>query len=146
MKDQPKQGIFLDALLEGVGRQGWFEFLNKKVFFWVSKDDLVKMICAWQYSGKPQWVITVNTRPLLQQYSDKASVSDQNTGSLYSMRKRGPKSFVPFNDCPIKANIKELIIDYQVSNFSDFVISVDECIGNKVSEERVFRVVRHIWP
>jgi hypothetical protein len=146
MRDWPEQGIFLDDLLEGVGRQGWFEFLNGKVFFWVSKDELIKMICAWQYSGKPQWVITVNTRPLLQQYSDITFVSDQNTGSLYSKRKRGPKSFAPFNSCPVKTGIKELAIDYQVPNLSNFVVSVDECIGNKVNGERVFRVVRHIWP
>jgi len=146
MKDWPEQGICLDDLLEGVGRQEWFEFLNRKVFFWVSKDELIKMICAWQYSGKPQWVITINTRPLLQQYSDKAYVSDQNTGSLYSRRKRGPKSFTPLNSCPVKAGIKELAIDDQVPNLPDFVVSVDECVGNKVNGERVYRVVQHIWP
>ena len=146
MRDWPEQGICLDDLLEGVNRQEWFEFLNSKVFFWVPRDELIKMICAWQYSGKPQWVITVNTRQLLQQYSNKAYVSDQNTGSLYSRRKRGPKSFVPFNSCSVKTNIKELAIDDGVPNLADFAVSVDECIGNKVNGERIYRLVQHIWP
>jgi len=146
MKDWPAEEIYLDDLLEEVSRQEWFEFLNGKVFFWISRDELVKMICAWQYRGKPQWVLTINTRQLLQQYSDKAYVSEQNTGSLYSRRKRGPKSFAPFSSCPAKTGIKELAVDNGVPNLSDFVVSVDECIGNKVNGERICRVVRHIWP
>ena len=104
------------------------------------------MICAWQYSGKPQWVITVNTRQLLQQYYNKAYVSDQNTGSLYSRRKRGPTSFIPLNSCSVNADIKELAIDDGIPDLADFAASVDECVGNKVNGERVYRLIRHIWP
>lgn len=147
MLDWPEQGIYLDELLDDdVTRQEWLEFLNSRVFFWVTKDELIKMICAWQYKGEPQWVITTNTKDLLEQYSAKAHVSFQNTGSLYSRRKRGPRSFIPFHECPVSSGVKELAIEYGVPNLSDFAISVDECIGEKVDDERVYRKVKHIWP
>lgn len=147
MLDWPDRDIYLDKLLDnGVTQQEWFEFLNGKVFFWVSKYELIKMMCAWQYRGKPQWIIKINTRDLLDQYADKAYVSDQNTGSLYSRRKRGPKSFIPFNECPVNSRIKELAIDYKVPNLSEFVISVDECLGGKVDEQRIYQEIKHVWP
>jgi len=147
MMDWPDQDIYLDKLLDnGVIRQEWFEFLNGKVFFWVTKNELVKMICAWQYSDEPQWVITINTKDLLEEYVDEAYVSFQNTGSLYSRRKRGPKSFIPFNECRASSGIIELAIDNGVPNLSDFTISVDECLGKKVGGERIFREIEHIWP
>lgn len=144
MLDWPKQGIYLDELLY-VPREDWLKFLNSKVFFWVSRYELIKMLCAYKYSGKSQWIITVNTRTLLQQYVDKAYVSDQNSGSLYSGRKRGPSTFVPLAKSPIKSNIIELAIDYGIPNISDFVISVHEWIGKKVNDERVYREVKQIW-
>lgn len=146
MRDWPEQDIYLDKLLDGVTRQEWFEFLNGRVFFWVTRDELIKMICAWQYRGEPQWVITINVKDLLEQYSDKAYVSYQNTGSLYSRRKRGPRSFIPFHECPVSSGVKELAIEYGVPNLSDFAISVDECTGEKVDDERVYRKMKHIWP
>lgn len=147
MMDWPDQDIYLDELLDnGVTRQEWLEFLNGKIFFWVTKNELVKMICAWQYRDEPQWVITISTKDLLEEYADKAYVSFQNTGSLYSRKKRGPKSFIPFNKCPVSSRIIELGIDYGVPNLSAFTISVDECLGKKVNEERIFREIEHIWP
>jgi len=147
MRDWPERDIYLDRLLDSdVTRQEWLAFLNRRVFFWVTKNELIKMICAWQYRGEPQWVITINTEDLLEQYSDKAYISYQNTGSLYSRRKRGPRSFIPFKECPVSSGIIELAIEYGVPNLSDFTISVDECLGEKVDEERVYREVKRIWP
>jgi len=146
MLDWPEQGIYLDALLEdNVTRQEWLRLLSGKVFFWTNRYELNKMLCAWQYRGTAQWVITVDTRALLEQYASKAYVSDQNTGSLYSGRKRGPSTFVPLVKSPVKSNIIELAIDYGIPNISDFAISVTECIGTKVNGERVCKDVKQIW-
>jgi hypothetical protein len=146
MFDWPEQGIYLDKLLEdNVTRQDWLKFLNGKIFFWVSRYELNKMLCARQYRDKPQWIITVDTRALLEQYVENAYVSDQNTGSLYSGRKRGPSTFMPFVESPVKSNIIELAIDYGIPNISDFTISVTEYVGTKVDGERVCREIKQIW-
>lgn len=147
MLDWPERGIYLDKLLDDdTTRQEWLELLNTKVFFWVSKNELTKMICAWQYRGKPQWVITLNTRDLLEQFNGKAYVTYQNTGSLYNGKKRGPKSFIPFNKCPYSSGIIELAIEFGIPNLLDFTISVDEYVGQKVYEERELKKIKHIWP
>jgi len=146
MRDWPDEGIFLDKLLEDVTRQQWFEFLNKKVFFWVTRYELIKMLCAWQYRGQSQWIMIVDTRALLEQYQDNAYLSVQNTGSLYSRRKRGINTFVPFNACPRNSNIIELAIDHGVPNIVDLTISVEEGYCIKITDgERKYKKVDTIW-
>lgn len=147
MRDWPEQDIFLDELLDdGVSRQQWLEFLNGKVFFWTSKYELTKMLCAWQYRGRPQWILKIDTRNLLEKHEGNAFVSNQNTGSLYSRKKRGPRTFVSLLDSPIRSDIIELAINDGVPDLPDFVISVDECVGRKTNDERIFQEVDHIWP
>jgi len=147
MRDWPEQDLFLDEFIDdGVTSQEWLEFLNGKVFFWTSKYELTKMLCAWQYRNKPQWIIKISARDLLEQHKENAFVSNQNTGSLYSRKKRGPETFVPLLDSPIRSDIIELAVDYGVPNLPDFVISVDECVGIKNNDERIFQEMSHIWP
>jgi len=145
MLDWSEQGIYLDELLT-VPREDWLKFLSGKVFFWVSRYELIKMLCAFKYKEIPQWIITVNTRALLEQYVDKAYISDQNSGSLYSKKQRGPSTFVPLAKSPRKSNIIELAIDYGIPNFADFVVSVKECVGRKTDGGRECREIQHIWP
>ncbi len=147
MRDRPSDGIVLTNLLEpGTSRQQWFEFLNTKTFFWVSKYAFRKMLCARLYKNKPHWVLKVDTRALLKDYSDKASVSDQNSGSLYSKKLRGPKTFVPFLQCQLKPDIKELAVDYGVPDIEKYTLSVTECVGSWQNGEPVCRKAKQIWP
>lgn len=147
MCDWPEKGIYLADLLEdGATEQIWVEFLNRKTFFWVRKYDLLKILCAPQYKDRAHWVLTVDTHALLERYADKSYLADQNSGSLYSGRKRGPNIFVPFKECPFKSNVIELAIDYGVPDVADFTISVTECIGSWEYNERKCKKVKHIWP
>jgi len=147
MLDRPSDGIFLEPLLEdGTTVQNWFEFLNSKTFFWVPEYEFKKMLCARLYRNKPHWVIMVDTRSLLGQYADNASVSDQNSGSLYSKKPRGLNTFVPLLECSIKNNIIELAIDHGVPNITEYTLCVTECIGSWQNGERVCRKVKQIWP
>jgi len=147
MCDWPQEGIYLADLLEDdVTEQQWFEFLNRKTYFWVKKYDLHKILCAPQYKNRAHWILIVNTRALLERYADKVYLCDQNSGSLYSRRKRGPNIFVPFRECPLKKNIIELAVDYGVPDIADFTISVEEYIGTKENGERICKKLKHIWP
>jgi hypothetical protein len=147
MRDRPSDGIKLANLLTpGTTVQQWFEFLNGKTFFWVSKKEFLKMLCARLYRGKPHWVITLDTHSLLGAYSHVVSVSDQNSGSLYSKKLRGPSTFVPLLTCPTENKILELTIDDGVPDIEKFTLSVDECIGSWQNDERICKKVKHIWP
>ena len=147
MRDRPSDGIVLADLLEpGTSVQEWFEFLNGKTFFWVSEYEFRKMLCARLYRNKPHWVLKVDTRALLNKYAEKASISDQNSGSLYSKKLRGLKTFVPLLQSPLKNNILELAIEHSVPDIEKYTISVVECIGSWQNGERVCRPVKQIWP
>lgn len=147
MKDRPVNGIFLDSLLEnGTTAQGWLEFLNGKTFFWVSKREFKKMLCARLYRDKPHWVLVIDARAFLGEYANKASVSDQNSGSLYSKKTRGPSTFVPLLRCQAKSNIVELAVDYAVPNIEKYTTSVVECVGTWRNGDRVCTRVRQVWP
>jgi hypothetical protein len=151
MRDRPSDGIILAKLLEaGTSVRMWLEFLNGKTFFWVPEYELTKMLCARLYRNKPHWVITVDTRALLGRYADEASISDQNSGSLYSKKLRGINTFVPFLKSPKRSNIIELAIDRGVPDITDYTVSVVECVGTYLGSypngERVCKNVKQIWP
>jgi len=147
MRDRPSDGIVLANLLEpGISVQNWLEFLNSKIFFWVSEYEFKKMLCARLYKNKPHWVLKVDTRALLKEYADKASVSEQNSGSLYSKKPRGPKTFVPLLQCWLRNDIIELAIDYGVSDIGKYTLSVVECTGYWQNGDRICKQVKQIWP
>lgn len=147
MRDRPSEGIKLTDLLEpGTTAQEWFEFLNGKVFFWVSEYEFKKMLCARLYRNKPHWVLKIDTRSLLTNYAGKASISSQNSGSLYSKKLRGPSTFVPFLNSAAKNGVMELAIEHEVSNIEEHTLSVVECVGSFENNERVCKPVKQIWP
>ncbi len=147
MKDRPSDGIVLTNLLEaGTNAQQWFEFLNRKVFFWASETEFRKMLCARLYRNKPHWVITVNARSLLAEYAGLATISEQNSGSLYSKKMRGPSTFVPLKDSPTKYGIKELAIENGVPDIERHTLSVVECVGIWENGDKVCKQTKRIWP
>lgn len=147
MRDRPSDGIILKDLLEsGTTAQEWFEFLNGKVFFWVSEYEFKKMLCARLYRDKPHWVLKINTRSLLSKYAEQARISDQNSGSLYSKKLRGPSTFVPFLESPTKNGIMELAIERGVPDIKEHTLSVVECVGLWENGERVCKPGKQIWP
>lgn len=147
MQDRPSDGIKLTDLLEpGTTAQEWFEFLNGKVFFWVSEYEFKKMLCARLYKNKPHWVLKVDTRSLLTNYAGKASISSQNSGSLYSKKLRGPSTFIPFLKSAAENGVMELSIEHEVSNIEEHTLSVVECVGSFENNERVCKPVKQIWP
>jgi len=147
MIDRPLDGIYLKGLLEDdTNSQEWFGLLNRKTFFWVKERHLRNMLCARNYRNRPHWVIKVDTRALLQRYADRVTLSNQNTGSLYSRRLRGRSTFVPFRGYPPRYDIVELAVEYDVPDIADLTISVTECVGVWENNETVCREGKKIWP
>lgn len=147
LTDRPDSGLYLSELLEdGMEPEDWFRLLSGKVFFWVSYPDFLNMLCARLYRSRPHWVLKVDTRSLLSVHVSRASVSDQNTGSLYSRRMRGRSTFTPLSSLAVRSGIKELAIDHGVRDIEQHTASVDECICHWNNGERECRELRRIWP
>jgi hypothetical protein len=142
MRDRPEDGICLDKCLVGITPQQWFEFLNKKVFFWADLTGLNFMLGAKLYRGGSHYVITVDTQKLTDRYAKKISVSSLNSGSLYGRKPRTLDTFKPISQYPQMPWVTELVVDYSIPDILDLTVSVDECM----SREKACRTLKHIWP
>jgi hypothetical protein len=92
-KPMPPQA--LACCLIGMDPADWYRLINSKVFFWV---DLQRMDRQRRACGRrPQVVMVVDTKRLLDRYAGVASVSPINTGNARRRPAvRGLSSFVPY--------------------------------------------------
>jgi hypothetical protein len=79
----------------GLSPQDWYDLVNGKVFFWLDPARLVRHLAAC--AVRPQRVVTVDLRRLLDRHGDRASLTPFNVGN--ARRKaapRGTRTFVPW--------------------------------------------------
>jgi hypothetical protein len=89
------------CLTGGVTPRDWFEILNGRVFFWLSKRRVTRLLGARAYRERPQIVLTVDTRSLVDSYRDRIELSPINSGAtIYNPAPRGRSTFVPISDYP----------------------------------------------
>ena len=138
--DIPNKGIYLDNCLDGVTRQEWFEILNERTFFWADEKGLNIMLHAVLYRDRSHYVITVDTRKLLERHAGRITLSSINSGSIFKPEKRSRRTFRPLSDYPSMAWVREVAVDYSVPDILELAISVDEC------NDRLDNVIQHIWP
>jgi hypothetical protein len=143
VRDQkPMRESALLACLEGMSPQQWYETLNKRVFFWPTRERLLGLLSARAYRGREHCVITVDTARLLERHLDKVTLSPINSGStIYRPQPRGRDTFLPPHEYPfeerrkkrgIKNAVAELAVDYSVPDVADLAIRVEEMIGTKI--------------
>jgi hypothetical protein len=146
MRDRPEEGIYLDKCLVGITAQEWFEFLNRKVFFWTDQTGLGYMLGAKLYRSRSHYIITLDTQSLLARYSDKVSLSSLNSGSLYRKQERSLDTFQSLDQYHRMRWVTELAVDYRVPDFLNLTVSVDECISQRASGKSSCKVLKRIWP
>jgi Family of unknown function (DUF7002) len=133
--NKPLRGQFL-VCLPGTTPQQFFELLNGKVFFWVSRQRLERLIAARAYRTRAHDVLSIDSADLLAKYFDKASLASINTGStLYpTAPARGHETFVPIDQFDWEAArrargrqnaIVELAIEYAVPDIAQFAAKVE---------------------
>ena len=89
------------ALADGLTPRDWYRILNCKVFFWLTRDRLARMIDARAYRDKRQTVIVLDTRLLLERHSEKVILSPMNSGCTKPVpHPRGMKTFLPLPEYP----------------------------------------------
>lgn len=148
MKNRPAEGLFLEKCLDGITPEEWFEFLNGKTFFWADDMGLRRMLGAELNRNKSHYVITVDSRKLIERHAGRVTLSPINSASLSRMKKRSDDTFRPIGDYPQMRWINELAVDYSVPDILDVTISVDECMIQSLSGkgETVYRKIKRIWP
>ena len=98
IRDQlPMPPAALRKCLVGMTPAEWYALLNRMLFFWCDRERLNRQLKAC--GGRPQVVLTLDTKRLLARHADRVALTPFNTGN--ARRKpaiRGRATFVPYPD------------------------------------------------
>lgn len=127
------------ALTDGLRPEEWYRILNARVFFWLTKDRLTRLLSAKAYVNDSHDVLIVETRPLVRGYRDAITLSPMNSGATKPMpHPRGRQTFLsideyPYRDWTAKRRrddaIVELAVTGGVPDISKYVVEVLEMRG-----------------
>ncbi|MGY8666253.1 hypothetical protein Q3C01_28430 [Bradyrhizobium sp. UFLA05-109] len=127
------QSALSKCLADDLSPKEWFEILNDRTFFWLSRDRLRGLLGARAYRNRPQTVLTVDTASLLSAHRDKIELSPLNSGAtIYNPQPRGRETFLPIDDYPFEDRRKtrsadkavvELVVRRGVPDISDHLVA-----------------------
>ena len=67
--NKPMQEKTLGRCLTGMTPREWYESLNRRVFFWVDRRRLIKLLGARAYRNRPHLVLELDTAELLRRHA-----------------------------------------------------------------------------
>ena len=135
--NKPMQEKALLRCLVGMEPREWYETLNRRVFFWVTRERLRRLLCARPYRDAPRLVLELDTARLLRDYSEKVTLSSINSGATFAMNPapRGRETFRPISGQPAGKPVVELTVDYAVPTVAEIVLSVSRWRCEEFLEE-----------
>jgi hypothetical protein len=132
------------CLTDRVTPEQWFETLNARVFFWLSRKRLRKLLNARAYRLRPQTVLTLDTASLVDANRERVRLSPINSGAtIYNPAPRGPDTFGTVSDFPFEERRKsrtldnavvELTVLEGVTDITRHAIAVHSIHGGKKTE------------
>jgi hypothetical protein len=112
----------------------WYRLLNQKVFFWLTRDRLTKLLKAGTYRKRPHSVIEVSARKLVEAHRHRIWFCPMNSGCTKPFpHPRDEKTFQRISDYPYSywrirrvrgERVVELAVDYSVPDIAQFVTRV----------------------
>lgn len=133
------------CLQDGLTPEDWYRILNSKVFFWLTKDRLVRLLNAAAYRDKEHDVLEIDAKSLVQAHASQIWFCPINSGCTKPMpRARGHSTFARIEDYPYSTwkkkrkkgeRVVELAIDYIVPDIATHVRHVRRMKGEKVLSE-----------
>jgi hypothetical protein len=140
----PMRENALEACLQDLTPREWYETLNRRVFFWLSRPRLYRLLGAREYRKKRQTILTVDTASLLKNHADRVTLAPINTGAtLYKPPRRGAGTFQKISEYQIEHwrrkrswadAVVELAVDYSVPDIRELVVRVEHVDGGVQSE------------
>lgn len=132
------------CLQDGLTPQDWYEILNARVFFWLTRRRLLRLLTARAYKDVEHDVLEIDTAPLVAAYKQQITLAPINTGATKPMpAPRGRSTIVTIADYDYAGRLKknrrepvvELAITSGVPSVKDFVRRVVVMRGDfEVSE------------
>jgi hypothetical protein len=135
--NKPMQEKALERCLSEMTPREWYEHLNRRVFFWVERKRLLKLLGARAYRDRPQLVLEVDTAALLERHAKRVSLSPINSGATVALNPapRGLDTFRHIADHPSGKTIAEMSVDYSVPDIAEFTVRVGRWRGTEELEE-----------
>jgi hypothetical protein len=128
-----REEVLKGCLTGGLTPADWYEILNERTFFWLSRDRLRSLLGARAYRNRPHTVLTVNTESLLNVHRDRIELSPLNSGAtLYDPLPRGRETFSAIADYPFEERRKtrtlansvvELVVRGGVLDIGDHLVA-----------------------
>ncbi|MHB1302634.1 MAG: DUF7002 family protein [Acidiphilium sp.] len=125
----------LKCLQDGMTPSEWYDTLNRKTFFWVSRERLDRLLQARAYRNKAQVILTVDTASLIAANQGRVMLSSINSGAtLYVPQPRGLKTFLSIDQFQHDATLArksgsdavvELVVEAGVPDVRDHVLRVE---------------------
>jgi hypothetical protein len=138
---------FLNAcLLPDTSPQQFLDALNGRVFFWLTRERLTKLLGAKLYRQKQHSVLHVDTRELMLRYGDVVQLAPYNTGSMHvpTAPRRGSDVFVDIDRYPYDAwrakrgkqgdAVVELTVPYAIPDIAQMTVRVERWHGGEPVE------------
>jgi hypothetical protein len=133
------------CLRDGLTPRQWCEILNKRVFFWLSRDRLVRLLSGKAYRDKEHCVLTVESQPLIEAHENDIELSPINSGNTMPYpAPRGRDTFLPVSAYPFEEwkkkrrggiePVVELTVRHSVPNIKDYVVKVERMRRDEVLE------------
>lgn len=147
LRDQkPMSTVALKACLQdGISPPQWYELLNSRSFFWLSRDRIWRLLRARAYRSKPQTVLTVETRGLVAAHRERIWLSPINSGStLFKPQPRGATTFMRVRDFPFakravtrspENNVVEMAVERSVPDVAAHVLAVHRVRDDQIEGE-----------
>ncbi len=127
------------CLPSGIVPADWYRLLNGKVFFWLTRARLMRLIGAAAYRATAHDVLEVDTATLIAAYRKSIWFCPMNSGCTKPMpHPRDMNTFLQISDYPYSTwrkkrprgeRVVELAVDYSVPDILRFVRRVTEMKG-----------------
>jgi hypothetical protein len=135
IRDQkPMRETSLQKCLINMPPREWYELLNRKVFFWPTRERLLGLLAAKAYRDRTHCVLTIDTQRMFESQLNGIRLSPINSGStIYNPQPRGRHTFSVLEDYPYEERRKkrgmtnavaELCVDYSVPDVGSVVSRV----------------------
>ncbi len=119
------------CLLDALSPEDWYRLLNRKVFFWLTRARLDRLLNARPYRGIDHDVLELDTAALVAAYDDIITLSPINSGATRPFpARRGLATFLPIAAYPYGywrsrrprgERVVELAVDRCVPDVARFV-------------------------
>ena len=126
------------CLDDGLTPKDWYQIINTMVFFWATKERLVRFLSTSGYKDKMQTILTVDTKKLVNCHYKNIRLSPINSGTTRHINhRRGRYTFLSIHEFNSpehrkrgrKRKVAEVAVIYSVPDINEMIIRVDHIRG-----------------